>query len=129
MQLPAIPPLDEAAQASVIARQETLVKPKGALGELETLSVRLAGMTGRLDWLPRRKTVIVCAGDHGVVAQGVSTVPQAVTALMVGHFLKGTAAISVLARQMDCPPTSLAFCRAESVFLTRHWKGIRRCRS
>ena len=101
MQLPDIPPVDEAAQVSVKVRQAQLVKPQGALGELETLAARLAGMTGRLDWLPQRKAVIVCAGDHGVVAQGVSNVPQSVTALMVSHFLNGTAAISVLARQMD----------------------------
>jgi nicotinate-nucleotide--dimethylbenzimidazole phosphoribosyltransferase len=101
MHLPDIPPIDEKALAAVQARQAQLVKPKGALGELEALSVRLAGMTGHLDWLPRQKAVIVCAGDHGVVAQGVSTVPSSVTAFMVGHFLNGTAAISVLARQMD----------------------------
>ena len=99
--LPDIPPLNKMAQANALARHARLVKPDGALGELEALSVRIVGMTGRLDWLPQRKAVIVCAGDHGVVMQGVSTVPSRITAFMVGHFLKGTGAINVLARQMN----------------------------
>jgi len=96
-----IPPLDENAMQQARARQDTLLKPKGALGRLETLSIQLAGMTGRLDWLPQRRAVIVFAGDHGVMAHHISTVPQAITAYMVGQFLDGKAAINVLARQMN----------------------------
>ena len=97
---PPIPPLDSAAMDAARARQPTLVKPVGALGRLEALSIQLAGMTGRADWLPRRRAVIVCAGDHGVMAHGVSTVPASVTAYMVRQFLGGGAAVNALARQM-----------------------------
>lgn len=100
MQLPPIPPVNVERQDKAAARQQQLTKPPGALGHLETLSIRLAGMTGRLDWLPVRRAVIVCAGDHGVTAQGVSVYPQAVTAQMVRNFLRGGAAVNVLARQM-----------------------------
>jgi len=96
-----IAPLDVDAQQLALERQAKLTKPAGALGRLEALSVRLAGMTGRLDWLPTRRAVIVCAADHGVVAQGVSAYPQSVTAQMVLNFLRGGAAINVLARQME----------------------------
>jgi nicotinate-nucleotide--dimethylbenzimidazole phosphoribosyltransferase len=78
-----------------------LTKPTGALGRLEALSIGLVGMTGRLGWLPVRRSVVVCAGDHGVVAQGVSAYPQAVTQQMVLNFLRGGAAVNVLARQMN----------------------------
>lgn len=88
--------MDQARQ-----RQDRLVKPRGALGRLETLSIQLVGMTGRLDWLPERRVVIVFAGDHGVMMHNISTVPQAITAYMVGQFLSGNAAINVLARQMN----------------------------
>ncbi|MDX1992465.1 MAG: nicotinate-nucleotide--dimethylbenzimidazole phosphoribosyltransferase [bacterium] len=99
--LPDIPSLDTSAQERARQRQQTLTKPPGALGYLETLSVALAEMTGRTDWAPTRKAVIVCAGDHGVAAQGVSAYPQAVTAQMVANFLRGGAAVNVLARQMN----------------------------
>ena len=100
-----IPPLDSAAQAAARARQARLTKPAGALGRLETLSIQLAGMTGRLDWLPRRRAVLICAGDHGIAAQGVSAYPQAVTQQMVLNFLAGGAAVNVLARQMGARVT------------------------
>jgi nicotinate-nucleotide--dimethylbenzimidazole phosphoribosyltransferase len=100
-----IPPLKDATQQLALQRQARLTKPAGALGTLEHLSIRLAGMTGRLDWLPNRRAVVVCAGDHGVVAQGVSAYPQAVTAQMVLNFLHGGAAINVLARQMNARVT------------------------
>jgi nicotinate-nucleotide--dimethylbenzimidazole phosphoribosyltransferase len=70
------------------------------LGRLESLSARHAAMTGRLDWRPTNATVIVCAGDHGVAAQEVSAYPQAVTQQMVLNFLRGGAAVNVLARQL-----------------------------
>lgn len=100
-----IPPIDTKAQQAALERQAKLTKPAGALGRLEALSVQLAGITGRLDWLPNRRAVVVCAADHGVVAQGVSAYPQAVTAEMVKNFLAGGAAINVLARQMNARVT------------------------
>jgi nicotinate-nucleotide--dimethylbenzimidazole phosphoribosyltransferase len=83
------------------ARQARLTKPNGALGRLEQLACQLAAFTERLAWLPMRRAVIICAADHGVARQGVSAYPQAVTAQMVLNFLRGGAAVNVLARQMD----------------------------
>jgi nicotinate-nucleotide--dimethylbenzimidazole phosphoribosyltransferase len=100
-----IPPISLEAEMQARQRQATLTKPAGALGKLETLAIRLAGMTGRMDWRPIRRTVVVCAGDHGVAAQGVSAYPQAVTYQMVLNFLRGGAAVNVLARQMDARVT------------------------
>lgn len=100
-----IPPLDRHCQEQARARQTRLTKPAGALGRLEELSIQIAGMTGRLNWLPERRAVVVCAADHGVTAQGVSAYPQSVTAQMVANFLSGGAAINVLARQMGARVT------------------------
>ncbi len=77
-----------------------MTKPPGSLGRLEKLSIQLAGIFGTEQPVPRGKTVIVAAGDHGVVAQGVTGYPQEVTAQMVLNFLAGGAAISVMARKM-----------------------------
>lgn len=94
-----IKPLDEAAMRSARARQDTLTKPRGSLGRLEELSIQLAGM--KADPMPsvESKAVIVMAADHGVAREGVSAYPSDVTAQMVLNFLRGGAAINVLARQ------------------------------
>lgn len=95
-----IKPLDEKAMAAARARQDTLTKPLGSLGRLEELSIQLAGIRGMP--IPRinHKTIVTMAADHGVVAEGVSAYPQAVTPQMVLNFLHGGAGINVLARHV-----------------------------
>ena len=90
--------LDAAAEAAAIARQGQLTKPPGALGELETLAIRLAALQGSERPAVERVWITVFAGDHGVAAEAVSAFPQAVTAEMVKNFARGGAAISVAAR-------------------------------
>lgn len=94
-----IAPLDEKSMAAARERQAELTKPAGSLGRLESLSIQLAGITGRLDPPLTERAIIVAAGDHGVTAEGVSAYPAAVTPQMVLNFLSGGAAINVLARQ------------------------------
>ena len=90
-------PLDESAMDAARARQDQLTKPLGSLGRLEELSIRLAGIFGVATPRIGKKTVILAAGDHGVVAEGISAYPQDVTPAMVMNFLGGGAAINVLA--------------------------------
>lgn len=95
----AIRPLDEAAMAAARARQARLTKPPGALGVLEDLSVRLAGLAGVCPPpLPEPAALAVFAGDHGVHAQGVTPWPAEVTAQMVHNFLAGGAVVNAFAR-------------------------------
>ena len=96
----AVVPPDAGAAREAAAHQDRLTKPPGALGELEVLGVRLAGIAG-VDPppVPEPATVAVFAGDHGVVASGVTPWPAEVTRQMVGNFCAGGAAINVLARQ------------------------------
>ena len=93
----AIGGIDAAAVAGASARQEQLTKPPGALGRLEGLAERIAGITGQARPRLDQRLVVVAAADHGVTAQGVSAFPAEVTAQMVGNFLRGGAAINVLA--------------------------------
>ena len=95
-----IHPADADAMARAEARQENLTKPPGSLGRLEEVSIRLAGIFGTERPSIGGKAVIVAAGDHGVVAQGVTGYPQEVTAQMVLNFLAGGAAISVMSRRL-----------------------------
>ncbi|MDZ5602057.1 nicotinate-nucleotide--dimethylbenzimidazole phosphoribosyltransferase [Pseudomonas sp. RP23018S] len=92
--------VDAAAVALAEARQRQLTKPTGSLGQLEALAVRLAGLQGCERPSLERVAIGIFAGDHGVVAEGVSAYPQAVTGQMLGNFVGGGAAISVLARQL-----------------------------
>ncbi len=63
------------------------------------LALDLAGMTRSLTPEVARKAVVVMAGDHGVVAEGISKFPQEVTPQMVGNFVNGGAGINALANQ------------------------------
>ena len=93
-----LPEADGAARAAAEARQAALTKPAGSLGRLEEIAVWLAGWQGRA--IPRLDAVdvLVFAGNHGVVRQGVSPFPADVTAQMVTNFTEGGAAIFQLAR-------------------------------
>ncbi|MCL4508377.1 MAG: nicotinate-nucleotide--dimethylbenzimidazole phosphoribosyltransferase [Chloroflexi bacterium] len=93
--------LATASMHAARARQLDLTKPAGSLGRLEALHVQLAGI--RADPLPvvTHKAVIIMAGDHGVVVEGVSAYPAEVTSQMVLNFVHGGAAINVLARAAD----------------------------
>ncbi|BCV23886.1 nicotinate-nucleotide--dimethylbenzimidazole phosphoribosyltransferase [Gelria sp. Kuro-4] len=91
--------LDQEAMAAAQRRLDSLTKPRGSLGVLEELAVRLAGITGQALPEVKNKVVIVMAGDHGVTEEGVSAYPSEVTAQMVQNFVNGGAAVNVLARQ------------------------------
>jgi nicotinate-nucleotide--dimethylbenzimidazole phosphoribosyltransferase len=97
---------DAGAAAAALARQGRLTKPAGSLGRLEVLGIQLAAIAGE-DPPPRPHpaAVAVFAGDHGVVASGVTPWPQEVTGQMVANFVAGGAAINVLARQAGATVT------------------------
>ena len=77
---------------------DSLTKPPGSLGRLEEIALRLAVLRGRAPEVAR-PVIFTFAADHGVVAEGVSAYPQVVTAQMVENFMRGGAAVNVLARQ------------------------------
>jgi len=95
-----IGPLDVRAMAAARRRQDTLTKPRGSLGRLEEVSVQIAGITGQTTPRVQDKVIITMVGDHGVTTEGVSAYPSEVTAQMVYNFLRGGAAINILARHV-----------------------------
>src|SRR3989454_12839083 len=92
----AAPPADAFAEAQ--RHLDSLTKPPGSLGRLEEIAARLAVLRGGTPCV-ERPVIFTFAADHGVVAEGVSAYPQVVTAQMVENFLRGGAAVNVLARQ------------------------------
>ena len=92
--------LDKDKMEEAQNRLDSLTKPPGSLGQLEDLVLKLAGITGKLYPEVSDRRHILMAGDHGVVAEGVSAFPQEVTVQMVHNFLNGGAAVNVLAKQV-----------------------------
>ena len=101
--IPAISDIADIADATLQARLQSAIdnktKPLGALGKLETLALRLGTILGSEAPVLEAPQMLVCAGDHGLAARGVSAYPSDVTWQMVENFLAGGAAVSVLARQ------------------------------
>ena len=96
-------PLHPAAGQAARDRQQQLTKPAGSLGRLETLACWLAERSGQVCPPLPQPGIAVFAADHGVAADGVSAFPSAVTAEMVKNFVRGGAAINVLARSLNAP--------------------------
>jgi len=93
-----VKPLDSNAIEAARARQNELTKPRGSLGQLEELSIKIAGIKGEIIRGFEHKAIVTMAADHGVVEEGVTLYPQEVTKQMVFNFLNGGAGINVLAR-------------------------------
>jgi nicotinate-nucleotide--dimethylbenzimidazole phosphoribosyltransferase len=94
-----IRPADAAAAAAAQDAFDQKTKPPRSLGRLEDVVCRIAALRGRAALEPLQAAIVVAAGDHGVAVEGVSAYPQAVTAEMLRTFVRGRAAVEVLARR------------------------------
>lgn len=90
--------LDQGIMEAVSAKVDQLTKPPGSLGKLEKMVIRLGGIQRTIAPTIDKRAVTVMCGDHGVVDEGVSAFPAELTALMMGNFSRGGAAINVLSR-------------------------------
>jgi nicotinate-nucleotide--dimethylbenzimidazole phosphoribosyltransferase len=115
-------PIDVQALEQAQVRQQQLTKPAGSLGRLESVAVQLAGLQGQVKPSLDHLWIAIFAGDHGVVAEGVSVFPQEVTGQMLHNFVNGGAAISVLARQLGA---SLEVVDLGTVTPTLNLPGVR----
>ncbi len=96
---------DAGATKAAEARNGMLTKPPGALGQLEHIAIWLAGWQGTDRPRVQRPQVAIFAGNHGVVAKGVSAFPAEVTVQMVANFRHGGAAINQLAKTFGASMT------------------------
>ncbi|KRW58059.1 nicotinate-nucleotide--dimethylbenzimidazole phosphoribosyltransferase [Pseudomonas sp. TTU2014-080ASC] len=93
--------VNEDAREQAHMRQLQLTKPTGSLGRLEAIAIQTAALQGRDRPSLDKLHIGIFAGDHGIVAEGVSAYPQSVTVQMLSNFIGGGAAISVLAAQLQ----------------------------
>jgi len=89
--------LDRGVFAQVEALLDKKTKPRKSLGRLESLAAQFCAARKNVNPESPRKTIVVMAGDHGVVEQGVSAYPSEVTLQMLLNFASGGAGINVLA--------------------------------
>ena len=94
-----IGPVDEEAGRAAQAALDAKTKPRGSLGELESLACRIAAVRGTPAPGRLRAALVLAAGDHGYARRGVSAYPQEVTGQMLAAFAAGGAAIDILARE------------------------------
>ncbi len=95
-----LPAGDDGAAAAIAKRQSRLTKPQGSLGRLEELVGWLGRWQGRETPRLDEVSVLVFAGNHGVVAHGISAYPASVTAQMVANFERGGAAINQICKSV-----------------------------
>jgi nicotinate-nucleotide--dimethylbenzimidazole phosphoribosyltransferase len=96
-----IRPVDTSLRQKIQAHIDDLTKPQGSLGRLEDIALRYCMITGTARPSLLKKKIFTFAADHGVVAEGISAFPKAVTPQMVRNMLSGSAAVNVLARHVN----------------------------
>lgn len=94
---------DPSLAADLQEKINAKTKPLGALGQLETLALKIGLVQQSLSPSIQKPALLLFAGDHGLATEGVSPYPQEVTTQMVLNFLGGGAAINVFARQHNLP--------------------------
>lgn len=90
---------DAYAQELAKERQDSLAKVPGSLGKLEEISVRIAGITGKVtgNSLKKQCVALFCA-DNGVISEGVASAPNSVTLSQTVNFTRRITGVSSQAK-------------------------------
>lgn len=94
-----IKPIDRAIESTIIEKIDNLTKPKGSLGRLEELALKISLIQQTLTPELRKPHNVLFAADHGIIEEGVSVSPKEVTWQQLSHFSKGGAGINFLCNQ------------------------------
>ena len=69
--LPSVPAIDRSLAEALRAKVDGKAKPPGSLGRIEDLAIRLGLIQGTTEPRTDHATLLVFAGDHGLVEEGV----------------------------------------------------------
>ncbi len=90
---------DEKIREALIDRINSLAKPKGSLGRLESLALQIGWIQQTLRPKLLHPVNVIYAADHGIADEGVSQSPKEVTRQVIFNFLNGGSGVCFLARQ------------------------------
>ena len=97
-----ITPLNSKAMKEAEELQKNFIKPVGSLGELEKISIKIAGITGRPKNLIDKKIICLFGSDHGIYDEGVCSSPQNFTAKLMKVYAENqNAGINILAKKAN----------------------------
>lgn len=91
-----IKPADEKAMQEAKEHNDHLIKPLGSLGKLESIAIKMAGITGKLKNNPQKRCSIVMVADNGICEEGVAGTPQDITLIQGMNMTKGICGMGVL---------------------------------
>lgn len=83
----------------LVDKINNLTKPKGSLGRLEELALKIGLIQQSLSPTLSNPHNILFAADHGIVEENVSKSPKEITWQQLSNFLHGGAGINFLCRQ------------------------------
>ena len=110
-----IRPEDKEVISEAKKRQAQLAKPPGSLGVLEDLSIRVAGMTGKIHNKADKCRIVVMCADNGVCDEGVSCTPQSVTLSQTINLTKGLTGASSLAKHFGDEKPARSACEVTAL--------------
>ena len=93
-----VTPLKRDLEPRLVAAIDAKAKPQGSLGRIEALAVHIGLVTNSLTPNLGEAALLVFAGDHGIVAEGVTAYPSEVSALIAQMVLDGKAGASIAAK-------------------------------
>ena len=93
-----VTPLERELEPKLRAAIDAKAKPQGSLGRIEDLAVHIGLITESLKPNLGRAALLVFAGDHGIVAEGVTAYPSEVSALIAQMVLDGKAGANIAAQ-------------------------------
>ncbi len=98
-------PPDAAAFAAAQERWDSIAKPLGSFGLLETMISKIAAVQGTPDVAIDRRTAVIFCADHGIVEEGVTQCGSDVTAICAAEIAAGKSNVNAVA----------ASCRADTI--------------
>lgn len=100
---------------------DSLAKPVGSIGRVESLSCQIAAIQESLKPSIETSTLLVSAGDHGVVEEGVTPFPSEVTIGMIQNFARSKACVNQFSLATD---TKVSIYDVGVASSTEHIKGV-----